>query len=87
MVCFIMLKFSPRTEIAKSLTACFDWQSCLGNPAFVPLTTEIKSGVVFHMSRVPAVDLSCALRVFLLALRFSSLLKINTLSVIYARNV
>ena len=40
----------------------------------VPLTTETKSGVVFSRESVPAVDLTCTLRVFL---RFPSLFKIN----------
>ena len=42
-----------------------------------PLTTEAKSGEVFHMGLVPIVELSCALRIFLRGLQFSSVSKIN----------
>ena len=39
------------------------------------LTTETKPDVVFHVSRVPRVDFSCALRVFSEVLQFPSLSK------------
>ena len=61
----IILWSSFYSEIGKH-----GWRKRFAWALIVPLTTETKSGVVFSRESVPAVDLTCTLRVFL---RFPSL--------------
>ena len=70
----------PPRVVGNEQSYCI-WEARVAHAVSALCLSPLKPSLVseFSCERVPAVDLSCASRVFLRVLRFSTLFKINTL--------